>query len=95
MASIKYVLNESRGQEVNILLEKSINDLKDEGFSVEFGTIGLRTTYAFIHNEDHSVEIVGYTFLKDMKYYKENTGRLKALQQAMARKKIAEEAENK
>lgn len=90
MADIKNYLRESREKEVESLTDNIINDLKKEGLSVEFGKIGIRTTYALIHNEDSSVEILGYTFLKDMKFYKENVGKLKALQQALARKKIAD-----
>lgn len=90
MADIKNYLRESRNKEVDTLTDKIIDDLKKEGMSVEFGKIGIRTTYALIHNEDNSVEFVGYTFLKDMKFYKENVGRLKALQQALARKKLAD-----
>lgn len=90
MSEIKKVLQESRNQECDSQLSALIESLREEGLEVEFGKIGVRTTYALLHNEDNSVEIVGYTFIKDMKYYKENTGKLKALQQALARKKIAE-----
>lgn len=90
MADIKNYLRESREKEVETLIDNIINDLKKEGLSVEFGKIGIRTTYALIHNEDNSIEIVGYTFLKDMRFYKENVGKMKALQQALARKKIAD-----
>lgn len=90
MADIKSYLRESREKEVETLTDNIINNLKKEGLSVEFGKIGIRTTYALIHNEDNSIEIVGYTFLKDMRFYKENVGKMKALQQALARKKIAD-----
>ncbi len=90
MTDIKNYLRESREKEVESLTDNIINNLKKEGLSVEFGKIGIRTTYALIHNEDNSIEIVGYTFLKDMKFYKEKVGKLKALQQALARKKIAD-----
>ena len=90
MADIKNYLRESREKEVETLTDNIINNLKNEGLSVEFGKIGIRTTYALIHNEDNSIEIVGYTFLKDMRFYKENVGTMKALQQALARKKIAD-----
>lgn len=90
MSEIKKVLQESRNQECDSKLSSLIESLREESLEVEFGNIGIRTTYALIHNEDNSVEIVGYTFIKDMKYYKENTGKLKALQQALARKKLSE-----
>lgn len=92
MNNIQSYLRESRNQEVDVLLDSMINDLDKEGLKVEFGNIGIRTTYALIHNEDNSVEIVGYTFLKDMKFYRENVGKLKALQQALARKNMAEDS---
>lgn len=91
MNNIKNYLKESRTKEVDDLITQLILELQKEGLSVEFGKIGIRTTYALIHNEDNSIEIVGYTFLKDMKFYKENVGRLKALQQALARKKLTED----
>lgn len=92
MSNINNYLRESRGQEVNKMLDQYIQDLADEGLSVEFGKIGIRTTYALIHDASHDREIVGYTFLKDVSYYKEDVGKLKALQQALARKKLAEES---
>lgn len=92
MADIKDYLRDSRKQEVNTTLETTIQDLAKEGLFVEFGHIGQRTTYAMIYSEDHSVEVVGYTFIKDLKYYKENVGKLKALQQAIARKNTAPES---
>ena len=91
MQDLKGYIRESRDQEVDNNLENIINNLKAEGLSVEFGNIGVRTTYALIHDENHDVEIVGYTFLKDMKFYKKNVGKLRALQQAMARKTMANE----
>lgn len=78
----------SRNRRVDDSINLICSNLKEEGLSVEFGKIGIHTTYALIHNNDNSKEIVGYTFLKDMKYYKENVGKLKALQQAIIRKDI-------
>lgn len=83
---IKTHLRESRKQEIDETLEKCIQELSNEGFNVDFGKIGIRTTYALIYDESHDTEIVGYTFIKDMKFYRENVGKLKALQQAIARK---------
>lgn len=91
MPEIKKVIQESRNQECNDQLDSLINNLKSEGFNVEFGNIGKRTTYALMYTDDGSREIVGYTFVKNLEYYKENVGKLKALQQAIARKKISEE----
>lgn len=91
MPEIKKVIQESRNQECNDQLNSLVDSLKSEGFNVEFGNIGKRTTYALLSTEDGSKEIVGYTFVRNLDYYKENVGKLKALQQAIARKKISEE----
>lgn len=91
MNNIQNYIKNTRSQEIDDLLNKTLKELEDEGLQVEFGKIGLRTNYALIYNEDHSIEIVGYTFLKDLKFYKENVGKLKALQQAIARKHLVEE----
>jgi len=90
MKSIKNYIRESRNQEVDNLLNNILTSLEEEGLSVEFGKIGKRTTYALIHDASNDKEILGYTFLKDMTFYKENVGKLKALQQAMARKKLSD-----
>lgn len=87
--NIKSYLRESRSQEMEATLSQTISELEKEGFTVEFGNIGKRTTYALL-SKDPDTEILGYTFLKDMKFYSENVGKLKALQQAIARKEIAE-----
>ena len=92
MKSITDQLKESRSREVDNSIESILNELAEEGLSVEFGKIGSRTTYAMIYDESHDVEIVGYTFIKDLKFYKESTGKYKALQQAMARKKLSAES---
>lgn len=87
---IQSYIRESRNQEVDKVLENTIKSLEEEGLSVEFGKIGNRTNYALIHDESHDIEIVGYTFLKDMRFYKENVGKLKALQQALARREVTD-----
>lgn len=86
---IKECVRENRKLEVDTQINNILKSLREEGLSVEFGKIGIRTTYALIHDTDNSIEIVGYTFLKDMKFYQENVGRLKALQQALARKELS------
>lgn len=91
MNNIKDVVRENKSKEVESKIESLIKSLEDEGYHVIFGKIGVRTTYALITNQDSSEEIVGYTFLKDIKYYNNNVGKLKALQQAIARKQIASE----
>lgn len=88
MSEIRDYIRESKANETNRSLEETIKDLSNEGFTVEFGRIGEKTTYALVYNEDHSTEYVGYTFIRNLKYYNENTGKLKALQQALARKEL-------
>lgn len=91
MSDIKEYVVESRNKEVETTMIQLIEELNSEGYTVEFGKIGKRTTYALLFTKDHEEEIVGYTFLKDLNFYKENVGKLKALQQALARKKISDE----
>lgn len=85
MQGIKDVVKSSREKETTESILKLISDLNDKGLKVKFGKIGNRTTYALVYDETHTIEYVGYTYLKDLKYYNENTGRLRALQQAIAR----------
>lgn len=94
MAEIREQIRKNRAEEVSASLDNLISNLKAEGLTVEFGSIGNKTTYAFIYDEnDPNVEYVGYTFIKDIKYFNENVGKLKALNQAMARKEILENEE--
>lgn len=90
MSVISNHIKNSRSQEIQATIDSILDTLHSEGFEVEIGNIGARTTYALIHTEDHSIEYLGYTFIKDMKYFNPTTGKLKALQQAIARKEIAE-----
>lgn len=93
MKEIMNHVRESKNQETMSTLRDIISQLNYEGYAVEFGTIGSRTTYALLTNPEKDVEIVGYTFIKNMKYYNEATGKLKALQQAVARKELARKEE--
>ena len=86
--NVREFVRSTRNLEVETLLENTIRDLKEEGYSVEFGKIGTHTTYALIYREDVDDEVVGYTYVRDMKFYKENVGKLRALQQAIARKNV-------
>lgn len=81
----EYVKN-NRDNEVSNILKESINSLREEGYEIEFGRIGEKTTYALIYTPDHEQEYVGYTYVRDTRYYNENTGKLKALNQALARR---------
>lgn len=86
MANIREQVRKNRTEEVEAQVAEIIRELNREGLIVQFGNIGAKTTYALIHDIDHEIEYVGYTFVKNIKYYNENTGKLKALQQAIARK---------
>jgi hypothetical protein len=56
------------------------------GYSISFGTIGRRTTYALLVREDGQ-EVVGYTYMRGpMEQYNELLGQYKALSQAEARR---------
>lgn len=86
MSDIRDKVRKNRDAEVQMQIEEIINNLSQEGLAVEFGTIGEKTTYAMIYSDNHDIEYVGYTFIKNMKYFNENTGKLRALNQAIARK---------
>ena len=93
MSDIRDKVRKNRDTEVQTQINEIINNLANEGLSVEFGTIGKKTTYAMIYSDNHDVEYVGYTFIKNVKYYNENTGKLRALNQAIARKETLNEEE--
>lgn len=93
MADIRTEVTNSKTMEVDNILADKIQEIHDMGYSVEFGKIGTHTTYALLVHQETGEEIVGYTFLRDMKYYRENVGKLKAVQQAIARKRVADARE--
>lgn len=93
MKDIRTEVKNSKNMETDALLESNIKEVQDMGYQVEFGKIGVHTTYALLVDQKTGDEIVGYTFVRDMKYYRENVGKLKALQQAIARKKVADSKE--
>lgn len=93
MSEIREKVRKNRSDEVLSNIESIVKELNEEGFQVEFGFIGKKTTYAMIYSEDHEVEFTGYTFIKNMKYFNENTGKLRALNQALARKETLTETE--
>lgn len=74
---------------INKISELS-KEMTDQGYSIQFGNIGKKTTYCLL-TKDPDEEIVGYTFVKDSKYLNVNVGKLKSLQQAIARKDLLEE----
>ena len=88
---IRNKLKERRENEFNEQLNKMISDITAEGYQIQFGEIGNKTTYALLTKDGE--EILGYTFIKDLKYKNEVIGKYKALQQAVTRKSVLENSE--
>lgn len=87
---VKNRVNDVRGT-----LESHIKSLESEGYSVTFGEIGNRTTWALLSKED-GTEITGYTYIRgDLSKKNETTGKYRALLQAMARKSMMEKGGSK
>lgn len=87
-------LRASRKQSIANTLESKLQVLNDEGFDVEFGTIGTRTTYALMTRRDSTdnEEYVGYTYIRnDIRFKDETVGKLKALDQAITRRDLRAE----
>lgn len=82
--SVRETLRQSREREILEQLESLTKSMEAEGFSITFGEIGQRTTYALMTRGDE--EVVGYTFIRDLHYKNPIIGKLKALNQAIARK---------
>ena len=62
--------------------------LQREGYEVSYQMVGKRTTAAIVKKGD--IEIVGYTYLKELDKADPELGRYNALRQAMARKRNVE-----
>lgn len=92
MSSYRELINQKKDQEIDAALKSKVAELVSQGYLVEFGNIGSRTTYALIYNESKDYEVVGYTFLKDKSRHRESVGKLKALQQAIARQELERES---
>lgn len=72
-------------KELSVIVADKVNQLRADGYQVEFGTIGVRTTYCFIHKDD--IEIVGYTYIRgDLSKKRYVLGQYKSLMQAVNRK---------
>jgi len=72
-------------EELAVVVADKVNQLRADGYQVEFGTIGVRTTYCFIHKDD--IEIVGYTYIRgDLSKKRYVLGQYKSLMQAVNRK---------
>lgn len=91
MEEIRNIVKKNREEEVLREIDSTVRELEKQGFLVEFGKIGKKTTYCLIYNEVNDVEYLGYTFIVNMKYYNENVGKLKALHQAIARKETIDQ----
>lgn len=88
---IRNTLKKRREAELNDKLNDLVDVVMDEGYDIQFGEIGNKTTYVLLSKGDE--EIVGYTFIKNVQYKNETIGRYKALQQALARKALLEQQE--
>lgn len=93
--TIKNAVREESKQDLEQILSEKVQSLNNEGYSVSFGRVGSRTTYALIVAEPEE-EYVGWSYVKNIEYYKPIVGQLKALQQAVARmKSIKSKSEDK
>ena len=90
--NIRTKLKENRDRDNREQIENITKSLQDEGYEVTFGTIGEKTTYVFLKRDEE--EIVGYTFIKDLRFKNDSVGQLKALQQAVTRKSLMEQEES-
>ena len=93
MNNARTYVKKNREGELKETFDKKVHDLIEKGYLVEFGKIGTRTTYALLTNQEYDKEIVGYTYIKNKQYMNELVGKLKALDQAIARKEILETRE--
>jgi len=87
------IVNEVRKHRINMivkLLETEIEGLKKQGYEVEFGKIGQKSTYALIKNKEGE-EYVGYTYVANLNNSDPDYGNYKALLQATARKSFEED----
>ena len=83
---------EQRSRELQDSLDKMLAHLSDEGYTVSFGSIGLRTTWALLTKG--SVEIVGYTYIRgDLSLKSELIGKYRSLTQALSRKSLINPSE--
>lgn len=83
--NVKDVVRQQRLVEIESNMNQRIEQLNEEGYTVEFGYIGKRTTYALLIRGTE--EIVGYTYIQGSLENKNDLiGRSKALAQASARK---------
>lgn len=87
---IRAKLKERRDADLNEQLNTAIDSIMNEGYEVQFGEIGKKTTYVLLTKDEE--EIVGYTFIKNLSYKNETIGRYKALQQALTRKSMLEQS---
>lgn len=90
--NVREAIRKNRMAEIEESLNSKISNLESEGFKVEFGSIGQRTTYALLQRGTE--EIVGYTYISGSLDNKNDLiGRDKALAQALARKDMNKEKE--
>lgn len=89
--NIRNTLKENREKEYKDKIVELERQLQDEGYIIHYGSIGQKTTYCMLTRDDNDEEIVGYTFIRDVRYKNEVLGKLKALQQVVARRDMMQE----
>lgn len=89
MSSVKDIIMSNRRREIASQIKEMEEGLTNTGWELTYGTIGKRTTYLLLTRGEE--EVVGYTFVRDLSSHDEDLGKLKALQQAVARKELTVE----
>lgn len=70
----------------HVKLNDRVKVLSDQGWNVEFGTIGKHTTWCLLEKNGH--EIIGYTYVEKLETFNPELGKSRALTQALARKSL-------
>ena len=83
---MRMTLKQRRDEENQKHLNHLMQEVKSEGYEIQFGEIGKKTTYCLLTKEDE--EILGYTFIQDIQYKDPVVGQLKSLQEAVVRKSV-------
>lgn len=90
--NVREMIRKNRMAEIEESLKSKISELESAGYTVEFGSIGNRTTYALL--QKGTEEIVGYTYISgSLENKNELIGKDKALAQALARKDMSKDKE--
>lgn len=91
--TMRDTIREQRTRDTENQLRELTERIESEGYAIEYGNIGMKTTYCLLSKADGE-EVVGYTFIRDINYKNELVGKLKSLQQAVTRKELLEEKDS-